>query len=141
MELHETRKNDIDSAPKVEVGDFYLYGKTILRTDKCWNCKYHGRYGIHDRKYRGEITRCEKLFCQKTKRWGEPTRAYICQHFEDAAQSNLKGKEQTDIPNPYVIEPVGIDDRPFFPEMTEEQFEEMVREIQAELINESVEEY
>lgn len=54
-----------------EIGEMVLYGKTVLRYDKCFSCKNKGEYDTYS----------HKCYCNVTKRNGSVFRAQFCKHF------------------------------------------------------------
>lgn len=72
------------------IGDQVEYGKTVLRLSKCWRCVHHGEYEWRKSGYpsgMGErVAHSKKMFCQITKRWGDPERAFFCRHYEERSE-------------------------------------------------------
>ena len=60
------------------IGELAMYNKEVIRTCNCWRCKHRGEYDWMDSK---------KMYCNKTKRWGSPKRAYFCKKFESNSNS------------------------------------------------------
>lgn len=69
------------------IGDVVKYEKEVIRTCKCWRCKYRGEYEWRTPRYGEKIQNSKKTFCHKTKRWGDPKRAYFCKKFESNSDS------------------------------------------------------
>ncbi len=59
-----------------------MYNKEKIRNVQCWRCKHKGEYEWKTPRWPGEkVPNSKKLFCNKTKRWGNPERAYYCKSF------------------------------------------------------------
>ena len=76
---------------RYHIGDIVMFNKTVLRLTQCWRCKYHGEYEWRQSGYPNgfgeKIPHSKKMYCNKTKRWGSPCRAYFCKLFESNSDS------------------------------------------------------
>lgn len=72
------------------IGDIVQYDKTVIRLTRCWRCKYAGEYEWRESESPngwGTIPHSKKIYCEKTRRWGSPDRAYFCIKFESNSDS------------------------------------------------------
>ena len=76
---------------RYKIGDIVQYGKEVIRLTRCWRCEHSGEYEWRESGYPygyGEkIPHSKKIYCEKTKRWGSPDRAYFCTQFKSNSDS------------------------------------------------------
>lgn len=70
------------------IGDVAMYGKEVIRTCKCWRCKHRVEYEWSTPRYGEKIPNSKKMYCNKTKRWGDPKRVYFCKKFESDSDTD-----------------------------------------------------
>ena len=72
-----------------KIGDVVMYDKKVLRTTSCWRCKYRGEYEWRESGYPyglGEkIPHSKKMFCKKTRRWGQQNERVFAQSLRATA--------------------------------------------------------